>query len=88
MVGSLCRKIEKGRTDMAVLITAFDKEYPPEKQAEGLAMYQAVLGGHCLRCEYLIFCSDNESFQPPAFTWCARRRVEIVKSMEERQVNP
>lgn len=66
---------------MAVHITAFDKEYPPEKQAEGLAMYQAVLGGHCLRCEYLIFCSDNESFQPPAFTWCARRRVEILKTI-------
>ena len=28
-------------------IAMFDRPYPPEKQAEGLAISQAIVDGHC-----------------------------------------
>ena len=29
-------------------ITMFDRPYPAEKQAEGLAIHQAIVEGHCV----------------------------------------
>ena len=29
-------------------ITMFDRPYPAEKQAEGIAISQAIVGGHCI----------------------------------------
>lgn len=34
-------------------ITMFDRQYTPEKQAEGLAISQAIVYGHCDKCGFL-----------------------------------
>lgn len=59
-------------------ITIFDRPYPVEKQAEGIAVHQAVVEGHCTKCGWLGQCSVNEDFRPPAFAWCMRRKDEIL----------
>lgn len=33
-------------------IAMFDRPYPPEKQAEGLAISQAIVDGHCETCGF------------------------------------
>lgn len=33
-------------------ITMFDRQYTPEKQAEGLAISQAIVFGHCDKCAF------------------------------------
>lgn len=40
-------------------VTMFDRPYPPEKQAEGLAISQAIVGGHCETCGFLPQCSTQ-----------------------------
>lgn len=37
-------------------ITMFDRQYSPEKQAEGLAISQAIVYGHCDKCGFLPQC--------------------------------
>lgn len=63
-------------------ITMFDKPYPPEKQAEGLAISQAIVGGHCAKCGFLPQCSTQDDFMFPVFAWCMKRKAEILKEME------
>lgn len=64
-------------------ITMFDLQYPPDKQAEGLAISQAIVGGHCDKCGYLLQCSTKGSgFVFPPFAWCMKRKAEIMKEME------
>ena len=64
-------------------ITMFDRQYPPDKQAEGLAISQAIVGGHCNKCGYLPQCSTQGSaFVFPPFAWCMKRKAEILKEME------
>lgn len=59
-------------------ITMLDRQYPPEKQAEGLAVSQAVVQGHCLTCGFYRECTANSQFQFPVFAWCSRRKAEIL----------
>ena len=33
-------------------ITMFDRPHPAEKQAEGIAISQAIAGGHCIQCGF------------------------------------
>ena len=40
-------------------ITMFDRPYPPEKQAEGLAISQAIVGGHCHKMISYFLCSHG-----------------------------
>ena len=40
-------------------ITMFDRQYTPEKQAEGLAISQAIVYGHCDKCGFLSQCSTS-----------------------------
>ena len=40
-------------------ITMFDRQYTPEKQAEGLAISQAIVYGHCDKCGFLSQCSTQ-----------------------------
>lgn len=61
-------------------ITMFDREYPADKQAEGIAIQEAVAEGHCDKCGFLLKCSTDDSFRPPVFAWCFRRKNEILKS--------
>lgn len=63
-------------------ITMFDRPYPPEKQAEGLAISQAIVDGHCYKCGFFHQCSTQDDFQFPVFAWCMKRKAEILKEME------
>ena len=62
-------------------ITIFDQPYPADKQAEGLAISQAIMGGHCDKCGFFSQCSTQDDFQFPAFAWCMRRKAEILSQM-------
>lgn len=63
-------------------ITMFDRPYPPEKQAEGLAVSQAIVGGHCHKCGFFPQCSTQDDFQFPVFAWCMKRKAVILREME------
>lgn len=63
-------------------VTMFDRPYPPEKQAEGLAISQTIVGGHCETCGFLTQCSTQKDFKFPVFAWCMRRKAEIMARME------
>ena len=59
-------------------ITMFDRPYPAEKQAEGVAVHEAVVEGHCAACGFYKICSTVNTVQPPVFAWCMRRKAEIM----------
>ena len=58
-------------------ITIFDREYSQEKQAEGLAISEAVATGKCNECGYLNQCESNRGFR------FQKRKHQILKSWEE-----
>ena len=62
-------------------ITMFDRPYPQKKQAEGLAISQAIVGGHCHKCGCFPQCSTQNDFRFPVFAWCMKRKAEILKEM-------
>ena len=64
-------------------ITVFDREYPMDVQAEGLAVTQAVLTGACNRCELLKQCSNGERFKFPETAWCMKKKAEILANWKE-----
>ena len=64
-------------------ITMFDRPYPADKQAEGLAIHHAVVEGHCDKCSFLSQCSTQDDFKFPAFAWCMRRKAEILADMQK-----
>ena len=66
-------------------ITVIAGQYPAETQAEGIAIGEAVAKGHCNNCGFLNVCSTNDTFKPPIFAWCSRRKAEILKSWEGRE---
>ena len=66
-------------------VTMFDRPYPPEKQAEGLAISQAIVGGHCETCGFLPQCSTQKDFKFPVFAWCMRLKAKIMTKMEEQE---
>lgn len=49
------------------LITAFDREYPKDVQAEGIAVHEAVAEEHCNRCAFIARCVSDDTFRPPFF---------------------
>lgn len=63
-------------------ITIFDKPYSLEKQAEGMAVHQAVATGACNQCGCLKQCSTDEFFKPSIFAWCQKRKHEILTEMK------
>lgn len=64
-------------------ITMFDRTYPLDKQAEGMAVHQAVVEGHCGQCGFLARCSTDAGFKPPVFAWCFRRKADILDKWHE-----
>ena len=60
-------------------VTVFTDHYPLEKQAEGIAVQAAVAEGHCEKCGFLAKCSTDDSFRPPVFAWCFRKKQEILQ---------
>ncbi len=65
-------------------ITLFDRAYPAEKQAEGLAISEAIVNGECDKCAFLARCKSDESFIFPVFAWCSRRKAEILADWEKK----
>lgn len=66
-------------------ITMFDRPYPPEKQAEGLAISQAIVGGHCHKCGFFPQCStQGETFRFPMFAWCMIKKAEILRDLSRQ----
>ena len=63
-------------------VTMFDRPYPPEKQAEGLAISQAIVGGHVRPADFCRSAPPKRSFRFPVFAWCMRRKAEIMARME------
>lgn len=66
-------------------ITVFDREYPMDVQAEGIAVSQAVVSGACDKCGFLARCSTDDKFQPPVFAWCSKRKAEILVDWNKGQ---
>ena len=65
-------------------ITMFDRQYTPEKQAEGLAISQAIVYVHCDMCGFLSQCStQGEAFQFPVLALFMRRKAEILAGMQK-----
>ena len=65
----------------------FDRPLPPDKQAEGIAVNEAVVEGHCDRCGFFKQCRSYDGFHPPLFTYCMKRKAEILKEWENKQSN-
>ena len=59
--------------------TLFDRPYPPEKRAEGLAISQAIVGGYCDEYVFLTKCITQRTFKFPASAWCMKRKAKILK---------
>lgn len=70
---------QQRRIDMKKHITMFDRAYPKEKQAEGLAISQAIVNGKCEKCLFLKQCESDRNFQFPPSAWCGKRKQEILK---------
>lgn len=66
-------------------VTVFDQQYPPEVLAEGLAVNEAVVFGECDKCGFLAQCSTDESFRPPVFAWCSRRKSELMSRVRSAE---
>lgn len=66
-------------------ITIFDREYPKDVQAEGIAVQEAVVEANCNRCVFIARCVIDDTFRPPFFAWCQARKQEILKSMEKKE---
>lgn len=60
-------------------ITMFDRPYPVEKQAEGIAISEAVATGKCNSCGFLRQCESDDRFQFPPLAWCQQRKWQILK---------
>lgn len=61
---------------MKEIITIFDKQYPDEKNAEGLAISWAVNSGACDRCRWLVDCENDDSFRFPKEAPCMKKKAE------------
>jgi len=59
--------------------TMFDRQYPKEKQAEGLAISYAVASGKCNDCRFLKQCESDRNFAFPDEAYCQKRKREILK---------
>ncbi len=64
-------------------ITIFDREYPMDKQAEGIAISQAICSGACNRCRFLEQCSNDDRFEFPREAWCSKKKAEILANWKE-----
>lgn len=60
-------------------VVLFDKTYPADMQAEGIAVRDAVLNGECNKCKSLSECCTNELFRFPTDAYCMQRKKEILE---------
>ena len=66
-----------------VNVTMFDRPYPTEKQAEGIAVFSAVMSGECNKCLSLAECSTNDHFRFPEDAFCMKRKDVILRGWAE-----
>ncbi len=66
-------------------VTVFDKAYPKDVQAEGIAVNHAVVYGHCDSCCFLATCEKNENFKPPFFAWCQQEKKRILENWNHKE---
>lgn len=66
-------------------ITMFDKPYPAEKQAEGLAVCWAVASGACDKCRHLPMCESCRTFVPPADSACMVKKRELLAAQAGKE---
>lgn len=62
--------------------TIFDRPYPADKQAEGMAVQWAVVSGACDKCKYLKRCENDAAFVFPSAADCMVRKNKILQEME------
>lgn len=65
-------------------VVIFDRDYPKEKQAEGIAVNHAVVYGHCDKCGFLKTCETKDDFKPPIFAWCQQEKKRILDSWNQK----
>ena len=68
-------------------ITVFDREYPMDKQAEGIAVAAAAATGVCDMCEFFQECVSNKLFVFPETAWCSKKKEEILDDLLNRRGN-
>ena len=73
-------------------VTIFDRAYPMDKQAEGMAIHWAVVSGACGKCHHLSTCENFEAgsplaFPPPGAAYAAKKD-EILRQFQEEEVSP
>lgn len=66
-------------------ITIFDRLYPMDKQAEGMAVHWAVVSGACDSCSNRLPCEnwtpDSPMVFPPPGAACATKKAEILRQL-------
>lgn len=65
-------------------IVFFDGVTHGDKQAEGIAISEAVVNGKCNNCPFLKECQSNENFKFPEPAWCYQRKMQILKDWLSR----
>ena len=68
-------------------IAIFDRLYPMDKQAEGIAVAAAATTGVCNTCEFLQDCISNKLFVFPETAWCFQKKEEILDDLLKRKGN-
>ena len=58
----------------------FDREYPPEKIAEGRAINWAVLSGACDNCGFIEECRTNRLFKFPDSAACMKKKKDFMEN--------
>lgn len=59
-------------------IFVYGRPHSDDDQANGTSISQAIAEGHCANCRYLQSCANDDSFRPPVFAWCMKRKSEIL----------
>lgn len=54
-----------------------------EKQAEGLAIVDAILSGECDKCPSFAECRVNEHFKFPVDAYCMKQKAIVMKGWAE-----
>lgn len=60
-------------------VVIFDKPYTADKQAEGIAIAQAVANGWCYTCRLRFRCECDPDFVFPGDMACMKRKREILE---------
>lgn len=54
-------------------------------EAEGLAVWWAVVTGACNKCQHLCVCESDDTFRPPEDAACMVRKKQIIEDNNKRR---